>query len=296
MGHPDKVCDLISDAILDEYLRHDPMSRVAIEVQGGRKRISIQGEVTSRHEIDYFDNIVFEVFDDIGYEYSAIEWTDIWWNVSTQSPEISALADTGAGDSGIVVGYACDENEWMIPQELYYAKKIAKMFDEEVGFGPDGKVQVTMEGDKVTHIVASIQQQDNIWDIREHIWDAFEWARNANIITTPFKLGGFDADAGLTGRKIVQDQYGPQIPVGGGAFSGKDPSKVDRSGAYMARWLACREVEAMGGEVLKRYAWIIGEASPINSVTNVQGIIEELDLRKPIYYDLTKNNIMPTFL
>jgi len=213
-GHPDKICDQISDAILDDILSQDPDARVAIETMGGHGIITITGEVTTT-AFCYFDKIAKKVYKDLGYT----DEIGVQVNVVGQSPDIAQGVDTGgAGDQGIMVGYACNENEEMIPQELYLARKILKEV-LELGYGPDGKSQVTLDDDgKISRLVVSVQhrEDDKLDNVRELLANYCD-----NYIlngTGKFVQGGFDADTGLTGRKIVNDAYGPQVPVGGGAF------------------------------------------------------------------------------
>jgi S-adenosylmethionine synthetase len=309
LGHPDKLCDLIADKIVDEYLIYDPNSKVAIEVQGGHGQISIVGEVRSKHDGLDLDKLIKEVFEDIGYDYKIKK---ILWNVQVQSPQISSGVERGgAGDSGITVGYATKETPEMLPAELVYAREICRAFDRREGFGPDGKCQVTQEEGKAKIIVSSIQHHEEYESskkeiegiIRSTLGDRI--APDCRIIVNPagpFTLGGFEADTGVTGRKIVQDQYGPRVPVGGGAFSGKDATKVDRSGAYWARKFAIEclnDPEFPDSEALVELTWAIGIPNPVSFKVNghqyhekysrsVQEIIEDLDLRKPNFYERTK--------
>ena len=232
--HPDKLCDRISDAILDACLEQDPNSRVAIETMGGHGIITITGELTTKAFVD-----MREIAQKIaGNQYG------VQINVVKQSPEISQGVDTGgAGDQGIMVGYACNENEAMIPMELYLARSLCKFLYEKFPF--DGKTQVTLyENGVIETIVASFQnvsQKDlmegvNSWLVSKHLM-----GRGIKTLCNPagdWKQGGFEADTGLTGRKLAVDNYGTRVPIGGGAFSGKDATKVDRSAAYMARYIA----------------------------------------------------------
>ena len=300
--HPDKICDRISDAILDACLEQDPDSRVAIEVMGGHGIITITGELTTKAYVD-----MREIAQRIaGEEYG------VQVNVVKQSPEIAAgVADGGAGDQGIMVGYACRENTAMIPQELHLARSLCKYLYDIVP--ADGKTQVTVnEEGKIKTIVASwCGMEKSILEslIRDWLGMMFhrQETKDCKIFANPagdWDIGGFDADTGLTGRKIAVDNYGPSIPIGGGAFSGKDASKVDRSAAYKARQLA---VELMFendnyAEVIVKLAYSIGIAKPVMATAlaflsdgeiweevdlpiedsmTPHGIIESLDLEKP---------------
>jgi S-adenosylmethionine synthetase len=300
-GHVDKLCDQISDAILDDVLSQDPDARVAIETMLGHGICTITGELTTKAYC-YMDRIAKKVYKDIGYT----DDIGVQVNVVSQSPDIAQGVDTGgAGDQGIMVGYACNENEAMIPQELYLARKILKEV-LALGYGPDGKSQVTLDDEgKILKLVVSVQHDEDEDQeiIEQDVFNAFnklnlDKSKNFTMIvngTGKFVQGGPQADTGLTGRKIVNDAYGPQVPVGGGAFSGKDPSKVDRSGAYMARKLACDWVRARGGEAIVKIAYSIGVAEPLMVTINgepleveegyltPENIIKTLDLKKPQY-------------
>jgi S-adenosylmethionine synthetase len=311
-GHPDKIADQISDAILDAYLTVDPDARVAVEVMGGHGKLYICGEVTSKVKIDKSDiyEIAKEVYWEIGYK----DKLKIQVNIVNQSPDIAQGVDTGgAGDQGIMVGYACNDNEEMIPQELYLARKILKEV-LALGYGPDGKSQVTLDDNgKISRLVVSVQHKEEDENIRENIlchltkigYDVDHYNLIVNS-TGKFVIGGFEGDTGLTGRKIVQDAYGPQVPVGGGAFSGKDPSKVDRSAAYMARKIAVDLLKKYNlKEITVKIAYSIGIKNPLMADVKAsgptpvkvgvltkelskydltpQGIINFLDLKQPIY-------------
>lgn len=310
-GHPDKCSDQISDAILDAYLEQDPDARVAVETAGGHGKIFIVGEVTSKAKINkqQIREIALKTYHDIGYT----DQPKVQVHLVNQSPDIAQGVDTGgAGDQGIMVGYACNDNEQMIPDELYLARKILADVIS-LGFGPDGKSQVTLDDDgQISRLVVSVQHKENESPsiiknrIKIEILSRYEryLGRKYELIvngTGKFVIGGFEGDAGVTGRKIVQDAYGPQVPVGGGAFSGKDPSKVDRSAAYMARKIAVDILKDYGGmEALVKIAYSIGIAKPLmitgyaNGIEvkpdyfekydlTPQGIIKFLDLRNPIY-------------
>lgn len=259
--HPDKLCDQISDAILDACLKQDPKSRVAIETMGGHGIITITGELTTKAFVNTHD-IVRSI---VGEKYG------IQTNIVQQSPEIAQGVDLGgAGDQGIMVGYACDDNEDMIPQELYLARKLAQYL---YAIWPnDGKTQVTIaDNGDVIAIVASFQGAPKAM-LQEAV---YQWIDIKGIQCTPdvnvhanpagdWNQGGFEADTGLTGRKLAVDNYGPQIPIGGGCFSGKDATKVDRSAAYMARKIAIDIMRATSAkQVLVKLAYAIGVVQPV---------------------------------
>jgi len=291
-SHPDKLCDRISDAILDACLEKDPMSRVAIETMGGHGIITITGELTTKAYIN-----AREIAQRIAGEQYGVQT-----NIVTQSPEIAQGVDTGgAGDQGIMVGYACNDNEAMIPQELYLARSLAKYLYEKYPY--DGKTQITLDDEgKIHTIVASFQNVNQI-DLLSatNYWLAIQGIEyELTIHANPagdWNIGGFEADTGVTGRKLMVDNYGPQVAIGGGCFSGKDATKVDRSGAYKARQMAVTLLKASPGakEVLVKLAYAIGIAEPvmitatvdgeeidiINAGATPKGIIETLDLRKP---------------
>lgn len=296
IGHPDRVTDILADSILDEYLKQDPTSRVAIEVFGCHGIITVGGEVTSNASIN-IPEIVKSVYEEIGYQ----DKIGVQVNVVKQSPEIRDLANEGAGDSGIVTGYACIETPEMLPLEVVIAKRIVNKMDR-LGRGfllPDGKVQVSVEDGMVKNIVVSYQAEENqhnfvanmIEDVlTDHRLNIKDYERDVKLIQ--FVQGGFEADTGLTGRKNVL-WYGPSVPIGGGAFAGKDPSKVDRSGAYWARKLAIMYlIEGLySNEVLVELVFAIGENAPISVKVNgikkltrdTSDFIKELNLRQPIY-------------
>lgn len=295
--HPDKICDQISDAIVDACLEQDPLSRVAVETLGGHGTVVLIGEVTTRAIVD-FSAIARRVY----FELCNNE-IGVLCNITRQSTDIAQGVDKGgAGDQGIMVGYACNENKMYIPNEMYYARKLLK------GFTVDGKSQVTMTEDAIDSIILSVQGKTKT-ELEEHIKNflAFEYFNVKTMYcnnTGAFEVGGFDSDSGCTGRKIVVDAYGPRIPVGGGAFSGKDPTKVDRSGAYMARWIALNLLKEKGAkEVEVEIAYVIGGVEPTMVTATIDGfqekitkydcrplaIIERFNLRTPIYQDLAKN-------
>ncbi len=288
--HPDKLCDQISDAILDAYLAKDPLARVAVEAVGGHGKVFVVGEVTSTAKVAIAP-IVQRLAGDVECETRLVQ----------QSPEIARGVNTGgAGDQGIMVGYATSETPELLPNELVLARQLNQYLFERWPF--DGKTQVTLQGDAIISIVASFQHAPH----NELQAAVTQWAathqRHAPALhinpTGDWQQGGFAADTGLTGRKLVVDNYGPRIPVGGGAFSGKDPSKVDRSAAYMARKIAVDYLrQRHAREVFVQLAYAIGHDQPlqatalINGAQHVvtgydlspQGIIDYLQLRQPMY-------------
>lgn len=350
-GHPDKLCDYISDSILDAYLMRDPYSRVACETVAGKGQILVTGEITSNAEVD-IEKIVRETIKEVGFDN---EKTDIDYktckvllNISKQSSDIAMGVDKsleqkqgskeeseGAGDQGMMFGFATDETEEYMPMPIYLAHKLSKRLTQVRKDGiidyirPDGKVQVTVEYEKgepkrIDTIVISTQHKEKI-DMERLKKDIKEFVINPVVPnelldsqtkyyinpTGRFVIGGPLGDSGLTGRKIIVDTYGGYSRHGGGAFSGKDPTKVDRSAAYMARYIA-KNIVANGFarkcEIQLSYA--IGVAKPIsiyvdtfgtgkipdteivrkiNNSFNLtpRGIIESLDLRKPIYKKTT---------
>lgn len=254
-GHPDKVCDQISDAILDECLKQDKNSRCGIEVMGGKGKIFITGEVTTKAKID-IDQITKRVLDDIGYgtDYEVID------NIGKQSLDIARGTNDevgGAGDNGMMFGYACNDTPQLLPTAMVILQELSRTYDElrktDERYLPDGKAQITgiYEGNKLKKIKTftlcyqNLEKERGKTDLQlieicNSICDRYGIEVEEYLInpTGKFELGGFAADAGLTGRKIVVDSYQSFANVGGGAFSGKDPTKVDRSGAYKCRELA----------------------------------------------------------
>lgn len=301
--HPDKLCDQISDAILDAYLKVDPQARVAVETCGGHGKIFIVGEITSTTKIpaDQIIKIVQRITGDDNLEVSL--------NLVQQSPEIAQGVDTGgAGDQGIMIGYACDETPEFLPLEVILARRLNQYIYEKHPY--DGKTQVTLrdtrQGSTVNSIVASFQNvpQNNLKSLVTDFISQNNLTASDQKITLhinpagDWHQGGFEADTGLTGRKLIVDNYGPRIPIGGGAFSGKDPSKVDRSAAYMARRIAVDYLrQRKAHEVFVRLAYAIGYTEPLECSVIIdgqaeqvngydltpQGIIKHLDLLRPIY-------------
>ena len=295
--HPDKLCDQISDAILDAYLALDPDARVAIDVAGGHGTVFVTGEVTSHVKNVQVANLVHRL---VGDDVEVIQ------HIAEQSHEIARGVDTGgAGDQGIMVGYATNETKELLPLEVVLARKLNQHLYAQWPY--DGKTQVTTKDGQVVSVVASFQHAPH----DELAARVRTWLKNEPLAKTTddevtlhinptgdWDQGGFDADAGLTGRKLVVDNYGPRIPIGGGAFSGKDPSKVDRSAAYMARKIAVDYLRKHDAhEVFVYLAYAIGYAEPLEATVVVdgtsqtvegydltpRGIITQLDLKRPIY-------------
>jgi S-adenosylmethionine synthetase len=323
IGHPDKVCDQISDAILDECLRQDPNSRVAVETAGGHGLLLIIGEVTTRAQFDAAQ-IARDVYKEIGYD----DELDIMVKIAKQSPDIAQGVDTGgAGDQGIMVGFATSDTDELMPLEHVLAAKLVRKLeqvrqdkDSDLGklFGPDGKAQVTLDKNGVDSVVLSTQHSDQVdfEEFKQKIIDEIikpiipEFNNVYVNPAGPWHIGGFTADAGLTGRKITADNYGPQIPVGGGAFSGKDASKVDRSAAYMARQLAIDYLKKYNAkQVLVKLAYAIGKAEPVMATAIVdgktveitgydltpRGIIDKLNLTKPQFLQRARYGFFQNF-
>jgi S-adenosylmethionine synthetase len=310
-GHPDKVCDQISDAILDAYLEQDPTSRVAVETFGSHGLLVIGGEVTSTGDVDA-EKIARELYKQIGYK----DKLRIITNIVKQSPDIAQGVDTGgAGDQGIMYGFATDETEEFLPLGVVLAHKLAKGLEDLRTSGeidwlqPDGKTQVTVDKLKPIKVLISTQHTADVEQkqIREDLIEKLITpllGDDIEILVNPtgkFIQGGFEADTGLTGRKIMVDTYGGLITHGGGAFSGKDPTKVDRSAAYMARY-AAKNIVASGKakKALVSVAYAIGKAEPLmlravdengKDISKYlkdydfrpKAIIERLKLRQPVY-------------
>jgi S-adenosylmethionine synthetase len=292
--HPDKICDQISDAILDAYLSKDPNARVAVETVGGHGKVFIVGEVTSVAHPE-IEPIAKRLAPNCEIEVRLVK----------QSPEISQGVDTGgAGDQGIMVGYACNETPELLPLEVVLSRQLNQYLYKKWPY--DGKTQVTLKDGKITSVVASFQNAPSA-ELKQAVQTWLN-QQNNELQTENYQLlanpagdwhqGGFDADTGLTGRKLVVDNYGPSIPIGGGCFSGKDPSKVDRSAAYIARKIAIDYLKTRSAkEVFVHLAYAIGRAEPLEATVTIdgkqevvesydltpKGIIEQLDLKKPIY-------------
>ncbi len=291
--HPDKLCDQISDAILDAYLREDPNARVAAETCGGHGVVFVTGEITSSAENIDIPAIVKRIAGDV----------EVHTKIVKQSPEIAQGVDTGgAGDQGIMIGYACDETPELLPREVVLSRRLNQYIFAKFPF--DGKTQVTIAPDgSIDSIVASFQNasQAELEKLVREFIEENDLSGKLELHLNPagdWNQGGFDADTGLTGRKLIVDNYGPRVAIGGGCYSGKDPSKVDRSAAYMARRIAVAYLRNRGAhEVLVRLAYAIGYAEPLEKTVIVDGqpeeitgydltpngIIEFLDLKRPIY-------------
>lgn len=307
-GHPDKVCDQISDALLDAYLVNDPQSRCGIEVMGGKGKIFITGEVTSNAEVNV-EAIVNRVLKDIGYEpkYEIIN------NLGKQSQDIAQGVDTGgAGDQGMMFGYACDDTPQLLPTAMVILQRLSKAYDElrirePKVFYPDGKAQITgyydehMKLQKIKTFTVSynncetkrMTSDKKIKNLCEQICQDYHIVVENYLInpTGKFLIGGFDGDAGLTGRKIVVDSYQSFANVGGGAFSGKDPSKVDRSGAYKAREIATsylKKYHLSWCEVQLSYA--IGQAEPL--AIYIDGSQGNMEPAAQLYEECKPQNII----
>ena len=340
-GHPDKVCDRISDMVVDSYLSRDPFSRVACETLTTTNKVILAGEIRGpKIDKEEIINKVRDCIKDIGYDQSGFSWRTA--NVETflheQSADIAMGVDSkdnkdeGAGDQGIMFGYACKETEDLMPAPIHFSHKILRLMAEDrkkgilKGIEPDSKSQVTMlyennEPTKVTSVVISTQHSKDLNQekvkalilpyIKKSIPSKYvEGLDSKEIYINPtgqFIIGGPDGDTGLTGRKIIVDTYGGAAPHGGGAFSGKDPTKVDRSAAYAARYLAKNIVSAgLSKKCLIQLAYTIGVSKPLsifvkleegdeNKVDSVKKIIDQnfdlsprgiremLKLNNPIY-------------
>ena len=304
-GHPDKVCDRISDAIVDLYLAAEPQARVAVETLVTTNRIVLAGEVRGPEHIgaDDLEQAARDSVRAIGYEQDGFHWqkADVQVYVHSQSTDIAQGVDAagnkdeGAGDQGIMFGYACRETEDLMPAPIHLSHKIlrnladARHRDPNSGFGPDAKSQVTLKyvnGKPVgaTSVVVSTQHgealsQDDVRElVRPHVMKSLPegWMCDEDHFyvnpTGRFVIGGPDGDAGLTGRKIIVDTYGGAAPHGGGAFSGKDPTKVDRSAAYAARYLAKNVVSAgLADRCVIQLAYAIGVSQPLSLYVHTYG-------------------------
>jgi len=334
-GHPDKMCDQISDAILDEVLRQDPMGRVACETMTMTGMIIIGGEISTNALVNY-PKVARETVRDIGYTRAKYgfdsETCSVISAINTQSPDIAMGVDTGgAGDQGLMFGYACNETPELMPLPIQLAHQLVRRLsqlrrDRTLTYlRPDGKSQVTVEYEngkpiRIDAVVISTQHGPQVGSeqIREEVIDqvikpiipASLLDQNTKYHVNPtgrFVVGGPQGDTGLTGRKIIVDSYGGAAPHGGGAFSGKDPTKVDRSASYMARYIAKNVVAAgIADKCEVQLAYAIGVSEPVsvyvdsfgtskvdeeklseiiraNFQLTPKGIIESLDLRRPIY-------------
>lgn len=278
-GHPDKICDQISDALLDAYLASDNKARVAIEVCGGHGTVFLTGEVSSTVTVKP-EAIVRRLAGDV----------TIVDTIARQSLEIARGVDTGgAGDQGIMVGYACSETDEMLPLEVVLARELNEYLYKKWPY--DGKTQVTLRENEVVAIVASFQHASTA-DLTAAVK---RWARRRGVRPTlhinpagDWEKGGFDADAGLTGRKLVVDNYGPRIPIGGGCFSGKDATKVDRSAAYAARRIAVDYLRRFQAKEVYCYlAYAIGYDQPLEATVLVDGVEKQIE-----GYDLSPRGII----
>lgn len=303
-GHPDKVSDQISDAILDAYLKEDPFARVAVETLVTTDLVVVAGEVRGPEKIQKeIEGIVRKQIKEIGYQHKGFNWENvkILNHIHAQSPEIAQGVDNkdpskeGAGDQGIMFGYACRETEDLMPAAIHYSHKILRLIFEDIkagklkGLGPDAKSQASLiyhgnEPVGIHNLVVSIQHDESISCaqvremIRPYIAKTFPegWTVPENEFyvnpTGSFHVGGPQSDTGLTGRKIIVDTYGGSAPHGGGAFSGKDPTKVDRSAAYMARYLAKNVIASgLANACTIQLAYAIGVAKPLALYVNVHG-------------------------
>jgi S-adenosylmethionine synthetase len=317
-GHPDKVCDQISDAILDNLLAQDPNSRVAVETLVTTGSVHIAGEVTTRAFLDA-QRIAKQTLKEIGYTNPEFgmdaQDAGIWTNIHSQSPDISQGVtegeekEQGAGDQGMMYGYACDETEELMPLPIVLAHKLTKQLatvrksNTIKDLGPDGKSQVSVEYEgstpkRVTAIVVAQQHLESVSEelLRKDILEKVikpvckDWIDEQTDIhinsTGKFVIGGPEGDTGLTGRKIIVDTYGGVGKHGGGAFSGKDPSKVDRSGAYAARYIAKNIVAAKLAkkcEVQLSYAIGVAKPTSINVECYGTNVIPEEEISKLVY-------------
>ena len=340
-GHPDKVCDRISDMLVDNYIKNDPFSRVACETLTTTNKVVIAGEVRGPKITD--DEIiqkVKETIKDIGYDQKGFSWktADIDVLIHSQSSDIALGVDAkgnkdeGAGDQGIMFGYACRETEELMPAPIFYSHKILRLMAEDrkkgilKGIEPDSKSQITIMYEnnlpkKVTSVVISTQHSEDLDQkkVSEIIMPYIKKSIPENLVkdlkdneiyinpTGKFIIGGPDGDSGLTGRKIIVDTYGGAAPHGGGAFSGKDPTKVDRSAAYASKYLAKNIVASkIANKCLIQLAYAIGVSKPLsvyikldegdydkeheikkiidkNFDLSPRGIREMLQLNRPIY-------------
>ena len=341
-GHPDKVCDRISDMVVDSYLSKDPYSRVACETLATTNKVILAGEIRAPEiKSDELIQKVRDCIKDIGYDQEGFSWreqTKIESYLHSQSSDIAMGVDSkdnkdeGAGDQGIMFGYACNETENLMPAPIHFSHKILRLMAEDrkngalKGIEPDSKSQVTMhyengEPTKVTSIVISTQHSKDLNQekVKELVYPYIKKSIPENLLkelnakeiyinpTGKFVIGGPDGDTGLTGRKIIVDTYGGAAPHGGGAFSGKDPTKVDRSAAYVSRYLAKNIIAAgVSDKCLIQLAYAIGVSKPLSVYVKLaekdqektvdiinkieknfdlspRGIRELLGLNKPIY-------------
>jgi S-adenosylmethionine synthetase len=341
-GHPDKICDQISDALVDAYLSRDPHARCAIETAATTNRVVLMGEVRGPDDMtpDVIEDVVRQTVRRIGYEQRGFHWKNLVVQnyLHEQSADIAVGVDEtsekaeGAGDQGIMFGYACDETPDFMPAPIYYAHRVLRLMTEArhsgtiKGLGPDAKSQLTFLYEKerparVTSVVVSTQHAETIdvADVHNIVRGYVAKALPPEFLTPEtqyyinptgrFVIGGPDGDAGLTGRKIIVDTYGGAAPHGGGAFSGKDPTKVDRSAAYAARYLAKNIVAAgLAKRCTLQLSYAIGISEPLSLYLNFhdtttlkeeivaeklrtfidltpKGIRQHLHLNRPIYQE-----------
>ena len=341
-GHPDKICDQISDALVDAYLSRDPHARCAIETAATTNRVVLMGEVRGPDDMtpDVIEDVVRQTVRRIGYEQRGFHWKNLVVQnyLHEQSADIAVGVDEtsqkaeGAGDQGIMFGYACDETPDFMPAPIYYAHRILRLMTEArhlgdiKGLGPDAKSQLTFlyENERpvgVTSVVVSTQHTEamDVADVHDIVRHYVAKALPPEFLTPDtqyyinptgrFVIGGPDGDAGLTGRKIIVDTYGGAAPHGGGAFSGKDPTKVDRSAAYAARYLAKNLVAAgVAKRCTLQLSYAIGVSEPLSLYLNFhdtttlpeekvaeklrsfidltpKGIRQHLQLNRPIYQE-----------
>ncbi len=339
-GHPDKICDRISDAVVDAYLTADPLSRVAAETLVTSNRIVLAGETRGPDSItfDHLEDIARHCVKEIGYEQPSFHWKHVPVEIliHRQSPDIAQGVDAagnkdeGAGDQGLMFGFACNETKALMPAPIYYSHHILRSLAEarhsgaEPGLGPDAKSQLTLQyvdnkPVRAKTVVVSTQHSEELDQeqvreiVRPHVVNVLPdgWmCDEAEFYVNPtgrFVIGGPESDTGLTGRKIIVDTYGGSAPHGGGAFSGKDPTKVDRSAAYAARYLAKNVVAAgLADRCIIQVAYAIGISKPLSVYVDIcgtgvvdeeklstvlqelmdlspRGIREHLQLSKPIY-------------
>jgi S-adenosylmethionine synthetase len=335
-GHPDKICDQISDAILDEALKKDKYSRVAVETMVTKNFVALAGEVTTKAKLNY-KKIARDVIKGLGYSNPKLKFTDkspIVVKIHTQSPEIAVGVDNlGAGDQGMMYGYATDETKELMPMPIILAHKLAQKIDELrvtslEYLRPDGKTQVTMSYENGTPVsietvVVAVPHSEKVKleQVKKDLYQkliidyleslaGFRVRKDQLVVngTGVWHIGGPASDTGVTGRKIIVDTYGSFAHVGGGCFSGKDPTKVDRSAAYAARFLAKNIVaHGMAKKCEVRLAYFIGAKKPVMQEaetfgtakkskkiiksfmkkildTSLSGILTGLNLRRPIYF------------
>ncbi|HTW52682.1 MAG TPA: methionine adenosyltransferase [Stellaceae bacterium] len=311
-GHPDKICDRISDAIVDTYLAAEPQARCGVETLVTTNRVVLAGETRGPSSIsgDQLIEVARKAIRDIGYEQDNFHWrhADVSCHIHNQSADIaqgvdiSGNKDEGAGDQGMMFGFACNHTPALMPAPIYYSHNILRALSEArhagktPDLGPDSKSQVTLQyvdGKPVraTKVVVSIQHSERVDQadvrdiVRPFVLDALPpgWMCDEdNFLVNPtgrFVIGGPDGDAGVTGRKIIVDTYGGYAPHGGGAFSGKDPTKVDRSGAYAARYLAKNVIAAeLANFCTIQVAYAIGVAKPLSFFVDTGDAVDEAKL------------------